>query len=87
MGISAKFLTRLKGLKTKGGTYGIRLDVNVSTKTTGNVEANDKKYSFYLTNKDCFGDPYNFETYYTQEKLFDVSEIINLKDDNGVTTS
>lgn len=87
MGISVKFLTKLKGLKTKGGTYGIRLDVNVSTTTTGNIETSDKKYSFYLTNKDCFGDPYNFETYYTQEKLFDVSEIINLKDNNGATTS
>lgn len=87
MGMSVKFLSKLKGLKTKGGTYGVRLDVNVATSTTGNIPTAEKKYSFYLTSKDCFGDPYNFETYYTQEKLFDISNIINLKDDSGNTTN
>lgn len=87
MGISVKFKTALSGLKAKGGTYGIRLDVNVSTTTTLNVASGVKQYSFYLTNEDCFGNPYNFSTYYTQEKMFDLSDILKNSDTEvGATT-
>ena len=40
------------------------------------------KYELYLSAADMYGDPYNFQAFYQQEKVFDISElgkIINMK--------
>jgi hypothetical protein len=31
------------------------------------------KYVMYLTQEDMYGNPYNFETYFSQEKVFDIT--------------
>jgi hypothetical protein len=31
------------------------------------------KYEMYLSTEDMYGNPYNFETYFNQEKVFDIS--------------
>lgn len=40
------------------------------------------KYELYLSATDMYGDPYNFQSYYQQEKVYDISnlgKIINMK--------
>lgn len=40
------------------------------------------KYDLYLSSMDMYGDPYNFQSFYQQEKVFDISglgKIINMK--------
>ena len=40
------------------------------------------KYDLYLSSEDMYGDPYNFQSFYQQEKVFDITglgKIINMK--------
>jgi hypothetical protein len=75
LGINAKFRSWLGALSPVSGDFGLRLDVVGRETATSKTPATEKYYSFYLTTKDMFGNVYNFETYYTQEKIFDISMI------------
>lgn len=75
LGINAKFRSWLGALSPVSGDFGLRLDVVGRETATSKTEATEKYYSFYLTTDDMFGNVYNFETYYTQEKIFDISMI------------
>lgn len=75
LGLTAKFQSWLGALNPIEGHYGLRLDVVGRETATSKTEATEKYYSFYLTTDDMFGNVYNFETYYTQEKIFDISMI------------
>lgn len=47
-----------------------------------NLKNSYSKYDLYLSSQDMYGDPYNFQTYYEQEKVFDISDcgkIIHMK--------
>jgi hypothetical protein len=37
------------------------------------MAAGISKYTVYLNTEDMYGNPYNFETYFSQEKVFDIS--------------
>lgn len=73
LGISAEFQTWLAQLNANSGSYGLRLDV-VSKGASGANEF----FSFYLDTSDMYGNPYNFGTYYKQEKLFDISMLTQI---------
>ena len=75
LGITAKFRSWLAALSPVSGSYGLRLDVVGRETATSKTEATEKYYSFYLTTEDMFGSVYNFETWYAQEKIFDISMI------------
>lgn len=74
LGISADFETWLKPYKCVGGTFGVRLTLTVSDKPE--VETESLMYiSCDLSVKDMYGNPYNYDVYYNQEKVFDISGI------------
>lgn len=75
LGIQADFKTRLKSLKTNNGNFGLCLYVTYIDKSNVNTEDSIKTASFILDSDDMYGNPYNFNSYFTQEKVFDISSI------------
>lgn len=75
LGISAEFKTSLKSLGATSGTYGLGIECEVETTSTVKNKSK-QRYCFYFDSTDFFGNPYNFGTYYQQQKLFDLSDIM-----------
>lgn len=80
MGLKANFKTWLSYLQPVTGSYGLRIDI--TSREVENVMSNEvshKHYSYYLDSSDFYGDIYNFETYYNQESIFDISMITEIE--------
>ncbi len=77
LALKADFRTWLTPLEVVSGTYGLLLYV-VSKETSYSGNDFERTYKFDLLTSDMYGDPFNFETYYLQEKVFDISEIPNI---------
>lgn len=75
--ISANVKTLL-GATTIGGNYGIKVMLEGVKKqdTIADVEMETRTY--YLDTKNMIGSVYNFDTYYKQEALFDISDFDQL---------
>ena len=81
MGLKADFRTWLGYLQPATGSYGLRIDiVSREVQTVISDEESHKNYSFYLDSSDFYGDIYNFETFYQQEIVFDISGITEIQD-------
>lgn len=81
MGLKADFRTWLGYLQPVTGSYGLRIDiVSREVQTVISDEESHKNYSFYLDSSDFYGDIYNFETFYQQESVFDISAITEIQD-------
>lgn len=78
LGFNAKFRSWLAALEPIAGTYGIRIDIEGTEKTTTEESDIHKNYKYYLTSDEFYGDPYNFDVFYKQEKVFDVSKIAEI---------
>ena len=78
LGITADFRTWLNGLDVTTGTYGLKLLVYTDTIFTPGV-TRESVYELTLSSADMIGNPYQFESYFTQEKVFDISHINNIK--------
>lgn len=72
LGLSAQFSTWLNEYNTVTGNYGLILEVTFKDLNTQENFA--KIYSCQFDSDEFFGDVYNFETYYTQEKVFNLSD-------------
>lgn len=70
LGISVKFKSNFQNKDLRQGNYGLRLDL-----FTDSSDEDYTVHSLYLDTADMFGDPYNFLTYFTQEKKFDISNL------------
>ena len=57
------------------GDYGLRVTLTTSNDTTAVAAASTGVYEILLSAKDMNGNPYDFKTYFQQEKVFDISEI------------
>lgn len=58
------------------GDYGLRLRVYTTDETVStDTEGKSSYYDMYLSCADMNGNPYNFQTFYQQEKVFDISSI------------
>ena len=84
LGIQAQFQSWLKMYPAVSGSYGLILRVEAekedwSEKTEGSEDTEYIYYEFKLDAKDMLGDPYNFETYTQQEKLFDIADIPSIR--------
>lgn len=97
LGIKANFRSWLRDKQIKSGDYGLIIEVTgkkKDAKQTVSTDAEDpnktiiKIEEIYITDqlkfstKDFLGNPYSFETFFTQEKVFDISsfeEIIDIK--------
>ena len=75
LGLKGEFRTWLSSSRTVSGNYGLRLDIVGEEMNTTQTEPTYKWYSFSLDSDDFYGDVYNFETFYSQETVFDISHI------------
>ena len=75
LGISAGFRSWLNNYNDLvGGEYGIQVDIR-SEQATSQQQKMPLFYTFYFSNREMTGDPYNYDTFYPQEKIFDISGI------------
>ena len=80
LGIQGQFRSWLSALAPVSGTYGLRLKVLCATPFTSQTEeVGYYEYILELNSNDMYGNPYAFEDYYTQEKVFDITAFENIK--------
>lgn len=63
------------------GEYGLRLRVRSAGEAISKDDDNKDNisvYDLYLNQEDMNGNPYDFETYFTQEKVFDITALGNI---------
>ena len=70
LALKAQFKTWLESLDIMSGNYGLVLIIE---------DAKGEFYTFSLTTKEMYGNPYYYETYYTQEILLDIGAIEEIK--------
>ena len=72
-GIQASFKSWLKELKVVNGEYGIKLTI---TDKVEDVDIGWREVQHYLLldSSDMYGNPYDFDSFFQQEKLFDISD-------------
>lgn len=74
LGITADFRTWLNGLDVASGTYGLKIYIYTDA-SVDNGETKTLCYDLTFNNDDMYGNPYQFEDYFSQEKVFDISNI------------
>lgn len=79
LGISADFQTWLKSLGTVSGDYGLEFLFFDDNTSLTDREERAATYRFTFGINDILGNPYNFQTYFTQEKVIDITHLKNLK--------
>lgn len=80
LGISADFKTNLTQYNVISGSYGLHLDIGWEEKNSSSNTTQKHRSNIYLDTTDMWGNPYNYNTYFTQEKVFDISKISRLTD-------
>lgn len=70
LGISANFHTRMNQYKVISGDYGIKIQFVSDTRIT----------EFKLSTNDMNGNPYQFDTFLNQSKVFDISDLKGIKE-------
>lgn len=73
IGLQAGFRAFLSALGAASGKYGLRLYIRTVDKNSSSSVKIYKTHKVDLTIEDFNGDPYGFESYYTQQKVFDIS--------------
>lgn len=79
LALQGNFKTWLSSYHLDEGDYGLRLDIVVRDLKTTQVSDEFLYYSYYLDTKNMYGDVYNFESFYPQEIVFDISNIDHSK--------
>lgn len=79
LALQGNFKTWLSSYHLDKGDYGLRLDVVVRDLKTTQVSDEFLYYSYYLSSENMYGDVYNFESFYPQEIVFDISNIDHSK--------
>jgi hypothetical protein len=73
LGIKADFKSWIKNAVV--GNYGLQILLYTEQKNTVNAEATEQVYTYLLDSSKMYGNPYNFESYYNQELVLDISNI------------
>ena len=76
LSIKGNFRTWLSSLDVMKGSYGLCL--YVVSKEVSNGNNYERTFKFDLLSEEMYGNPFNFETYYLQEKVFDISNITDI---------
>ena len=82
LGFNAKFRSWLASMEPIAGTYGVRIDIEGTQKTTTEEPTISKHYKYFLPSSEFYGDPYNFDVFYKQEKVFDIQDIKSVNGDH-----
>ena len=76
MGISVDFQSWLNEYNVKSGDYGLQFFFYKKGTPIADIENHTNSvFNYVLSANDMLGNPYEFETYYEQEKVFDISFI------------
>ena len=76
MGISVDFQSWLNEYNVKSGDYGLQFFFYKKGTPIADIENHTNSvFNYVLSANDMLGNPYEFETYYGQEKVFDISFI------------
>lgn len=78
LGITANFRSWLNGLDVVEGIYGLKILIYTEVLNTPGSTTN-AVYELTFSSADMIGNPYQFESYFYQEKVFDISNINNIK--------
>ena len=82
LGIKANFMSWIP--EAVKGSYGLRITItdNLNTTTTDDhlVTSVQQTKVMLLDTQDMYGSPYNFESYYSQEKVFPITELNTITD-------
>lgn len=63
------------------GDYGLKLIITtINENTSTSDQATKVEYELYLNCADMIGNPYDFQTFYHQEKIFDISQLGNIQE-------
>ena len=63
------------------GDYGLKLIIKTMNENTSTSDQATKgEYELYLNCADMIGNPYDFQTFYHQEKVFDISRLGNIQE-------
>lgn len=73
IGIQAQFSTWLGEYNTAIGNYGLLVELTFQDPASNKTFTN----SFAFDSDQFFGDIYNFESYYTQEQIFDIKDFVD----------
>lgn len=80
LAIGAEFQAWLKELGIVIGEYGLGLVIEVEPEDAADIENVQTNKKICLLNcQDMTGNPYNYDSFYSQKKLFDISTIKNIK--------
>lgn len=60
------------------GNYGLRIVVKGVSGADSTTASTDIERTFYFTNRDMYGNVYAFSAPYTQQKVIDISEFLNI---------
>lgn len=62
------------------GDYGLKLIITtINENTSTSDQATEGEYELYLNCADMIGNPYDFQAFYHQEKVFDISQLGNIQ--------
>lgn len=76
LGLSADFFAALSEFNPISGNYGLELVIEGTEKNSDNLL---RAYSFKLDSSDMYGNPYLFETYFNQQKVFKIDQFKSIK--------
>lgn len=79
LGIQADFKTILNGLDIKEGSYGLKIYIHADKITSPGEVDKEGLWELTFSSSEMVGNPYKFATYFQQEKVFDISDIANIK--------
>lgn len=80
LGLRADFRAWLEMLGVISGNYGLKIEINgYRNNTSQNIKKEETTDTITLDVSDMYGNPYNFEGYYSQEIIIDISGIAEIK--------
>lgn len=80
MGLRADFKTYLSAYNVLRGSFGIGLNITYEIQLTSQTPPITKKVNINFTSDEMYGNPYKYDTYYTQEAVFDITKMDNIKE-------
>lgn len=78
LGIEADWQTMLGHYQPLRGIYGFRVVITGVNSATEERASETIERTFYFTNRDMYGNTYAFFTPYTQQKVIDITEFLNI---------
>ena len=80
MGLKADFKTYLSAYDVAQGSFGIGLNITYEIQLTSQTAPITKKVNINYTSDEMYGNPYRYDTYYSQEAVFDITKLDNIKE-------